>query len=210
MSIDEILAFWFGNETDDALVAEEKAGLWWGKDAKMDEEIRARFEDLITKAVSGDLAGWQETSRGRLALILLTDQFPRSIYRDSAHAFAYDAQALSWCLGGLERAMDRGLRPVQRVFFYLPLEHAESLECQERSVELFRRLLEEVGDRRTTAAAGSRFTAPPSVFCEFLDFAVRHRDIIARFGRFPHRNKILGRASTPEELAFLDQPGSSF
>jgi len=131
-------------------------------------------------------------------LILLTDQFPRNMYRDSPQAFAYDAKALAWCLEGLKQQFDRHLRPIERVFFYLPLEHAESLEHQERSVEKFRELLDEADERRK------------NVFAEYLDLAVRHRNIIARFGRFPHRNRILGRESTGEELAFLKEPGSSF
>jgi uncharacterized protein (DUF924 family) len=129
---------------------------------------------------------------------LLTDQFPRNIYRESARAFAFDAKALAWCLGGIISGLHLGLRPIERVFFYFPLEHAESLEYQEQSVGLFRDLLATVPlDQK-------------SVFENFLDFAVCHRDIIARFGRFPHRNKIIGRPSTPEEAAFLEEQGSSF
>jgi uncharacterized protein (DUF924 family) len=204
MSAEEILAFWFGTEADDALVAREKAELWWGKNNQFDQEIRTRFAGLLEKGARGELAAWEASPDGQLALILLTDQFPRCIYRDSPKAFTFDAKALSWCRHGLARGVDRSLRPIERVFFYLPLEHCEAIDCQERSVELFRRLLEEV---RTTRATDS---AAAEVFAEFLDFAVRHRDIIARFGRFPHRNKILGRDSTPEEVAFLETPGSSF
>lgn len=131
-------------------------------------------------------------------MILLTDQFPRSIYRDSPRAFAYDAKALAWSLDGVQERVDLKLRSIERVFFYLPLEHAESLQYQEQSVKHFRELLDEVGPDLKP------------IFQSYLDYAVRHRDIIARFGRFPHRNKILGRKSTPEELAFLALPGSSF
>lgn len=204
MNAEEILAFWFGTQADDALVAQAKAALWWGKNDQSDQEIRARFAELVEKAASGELAHWESTPRGRVALILLTDQFPRCIYRDSPRAFAYDAQALACCLRGLESGHDRSLRPIERVFFYLPLEHSENIECQERSVELFRRLLEGVTAARPSDSAAAK------IFEEFLDFAVRHRDIIARFGRFPHRNIILGRESTAEEAAFLNQPGSSF
>ena len=196
--VDELLTFWFGSSTDAAAVAKEKSSLWWSKNPAIDAEIRQRFERLIGRAAAGELHEWQTSPRGRLALILLTDQFPRNIYRDSPDAFAYDPKALSWCLGGIEQALDLKLRPIERVFFYLPLEHAESLECQDRSVEQFRELLD--------AADAAR----KDVFKEYFDFAVRHRDIIARFGRFPHRNKILGRPSTSEELVFLNEPGSSF
>jgi uncharacterized protein (DUF924 family) len=198
MVIDELLTFWFGSSTDDAAVAKEKTSLWWSKNPAIDTEIRQRFENLICRAAAGELHEWQTNPRGRLALILLTDQFPRNIYRDSPDAFAYDSKALSWCLDGIGHGLDLKLRPIERVFFYLPLEHAESLECQDRSVDKFRELLDAADVARN------------NVFKEYFDFAVRHREIIARFGRFPHRNKILGRPSTPEELAFLEEPGSSF
>lgn len=198
MEIDEILTFWFGSSLDDAKVAGEKSALWWSKNPNTDLEIVRRFGHLLDRAGMGELSEWQANPRGRLALILLTDQFPRNIYRDSPQAFAYDAKALAWCLDGLEQQLDRHLRPIERVFFYLPLEHAESLEHQERSVEKFRELRDEADEGRKNA------------FAEYLDFAVRHRNIIACFGRFPHRNNALGRESTAEELAFLKEPGSSF
>ena len=198
MAIETILEFWFGEDTDDSVVAKNKSALWWSKNPDVDAEMRQRFESFVHRAAAGELSDWQSNPRGRLALILLTDQFPRSIYRDSPNAFAYDAKALGWCIDGIDQGMDLQLRPIERVFFYLPLEHAESLEHQDRSVKQFRRLLDEVGAGQT------------KVFEEYLDFAVRHRDIIARFGRFPHRNKILGREPTSDELAFLATPGSSF
>jgi uncharacterized protein (DUF924 family) len=198
MIADEILTFWFGSNPADIMVINEKSALWWSKNPETDLEIARRFGDLINSAAVGQLSAWEATPRGRLALILLTDQFPRNVYRNSPQAFAYDAKALSWCLDGLQQGGDRELRLIERVFFYLPLEHAESLACQDRSVEKFRELLDQVD-------AGSKQT-----FMEYLDFAVRHRDIIARFGRFPHRNDVLARDSTAEELAFLKEPGSSF
>ena len=198
MTVEEILAFWFGNEADDAVLAQQKAALWWSKNSKTDADIRARFQNMLEKAAEGELSEWQTTPRGRLALILLTDQFPRCIYRETARAFAYDPCALKWCLYGLDKELDLSLRLIERVFFYLPLEHAERLDYQERSVRLFQRLLEEAGANQK------------SVFQEFFDFAVRHREIILRFGRFPHRNRILGRESTRDEMAFLSEPGSSF
>lgn len=198
MKIDTICDFWFGTDPDDAVVAKEQATLWWSKSKKSDDEIRSRFEDQVRVAAQGELDLWATTARGRLALIILLDQFPRSIYRETAQAFAYDEKALGLSLEGLDLGMDRQLRPIQRVFFYLPLEHSECLAHQERSVECFSGLV-------TTVPAEQK-----STFEEYLTFAVRHRDIIARFGRFPHRNKILGRVSTAEESVFLAEAGSPF
>ena len=198
MTIETILDFWFGTNPDDGVVVKEKSALWWSKSPEIDGEIRRRFESAVIRAAAGELSDWQSNPRGRLALILVTDQFPRNIFRGSPRAFAQDSKALAWSLDGIDQGLDMKLRPIERVFFYLPLEHSEALEHQEQSVRQFRELVNAVGaDRR-------------DVFVEYRDFAVRHRDIIARFGRFPHRNKILGRESTPEELAFLAEPGSSF
>ena len=195
---ESILEYWFGSNLDDAKVAAHKSSLWWSQNSVVDDEIRQRFAPSLLTAASRELNHWASEPNGALALILLTDQFPRNIYRDSAKAFAFDSDALTWCLEGINARLDRALRPIQRVFFYLPLEHAESLEQQEKSVSRFRELFD-------SATAEQK-----SAFESFLDFAVRHRDIIVRFGRFPHRNKILGRPSTTEELAFLAEPGSSF
>jgi uncharacterized protein (DUF924 family) len=191
--------YWFGTNLEDAAVtAREKARLWWSKDAEVDNEIRRRFESWVIKAGSGEFDNWASNPQDRLALILLTDQFPRSIYRDSAKAFAFDTKALSLAHTGIDAGFDAALRPLEKVFFYLPLEHSEALADQQRSVSLFQKLVDEAGPNQKPT------------FAEYLDFAVRHRDIISRFGRFPHRNKALGRNSTPEELSFLQQPGSGF
>ena len=194
-----IREYWFGTALEDAAVtARERARLWWSKSRELDNETRRRFESCVIKAGSGELEHWASNPQDRLALILLTDQFPRSIYRDSARAFAFDTKALSLARDGVGASFDVSLRPLERVFFYLPLEHSESLADQQRSVSLFQKLADEVSqDHKPT-------------FTEYLDFAVRHRDIISRFGRFPHRNEALGRISTPEELSFLRQPGSGF
>lgn len=198
MNIESILDFWFGANPDDAVVAKEQAKLWWSKNHEIDDEMRWRFEDAVRSATTGKLNEWLSTARGRLALIILTDQFPRNMYRDTARAFSYDSKALTWCLDGVDGRIDRELRPIERAFFYLPLEHAESREHQAKSVECFTELVASVPmEQRST-------------FEEYLDFAMRHRDIIDRFGRFPHRNNILGRESTAEELAFLTEPESGF
>jgi uncharacterized protein (DUF924 family) len=195
---DTILAFWFGNNPDDPSTAQTQAQLWWQKDVQVDAQIEFRFGSDVTKAVNRELDDWLATPRGRLALILLTDQFPRNIYRQTPQAFAGDPLARSWCAEGIQTGFDQQLRPIERVFFYLPLEHSESLADQNRSVLLFQSL------------AASVEPAYRSTFEYFLDFAIRHRDIIARFGRFPHRNSILGRNSSPAEIAFLNEPNSSF
>ncbi len=194
----DVLDYWFGDEPDDGRLANQRAALWWSKSDATDADIRQRFEPLVQAAGAGDLDHWAATARGRLALILLMDQFTRNIYRDTPYAFSLDAPALEHARTGVGQGQDRALRPVERVFLYMPLEHAEDPVMQERCVVLFRALRGEV---------------PPAhqgAFDVFLDFAIRHRDVIARFGRFPHRNAILGRESTAEELAFLEQPGSSF
>ncbi|MBD8526266.1 DUF924 family protein [Pseudomarimonas arenosa] len=197
-AIEQILNYWFGDHADDVTIAKSQASLWWGKNAEVDADIGQRFGALVPDAEAGRLSDWQTSPRGLLALILLTDQFPRNVYRDQAMAFHFDPVARWFCLEGLMHGVDRRLRPIQRAFFYLPLEHAEDLALQNRSVELFEALVSEV-----PAAAQSTFKG-------YLDFARQHQRIIQRFGRFPHRNAVLGRASTEQELDFLQQPGSSF
>jgi uncharacterized protein (DUF924 family) len=195
---DELLDFWFGTETDDAAVATAQAELWWGHGAETDESLQARFGTAASSAAAGILDHWTGSPRGRLALILLLDQLPRAIHRGTPAAFAQDLDARRVADQGLESGADKLLRPIERLFFYLPFEHSEDLEDQDRSIALYRDLAAEV-------AAEHKET-----FAEFVDYAVRHREVIARFGRFPHRNAILGRESTPEETAFLEQPGSGF
>ena len=153
---------------------------------------------MTAAAAAEQLNDWALTAPGRLALILLTDQFPRNMYRDTPRAFGFDSQARDWCKQGLEQAMHLPLRPIQRVFFFLPLEHSESPSDQTHCVQLFETLVAEV-------SVGQQET-----FKFYLEFAQRHRAIIDRLGRFPHRNHILQRASTTAELEFLQQPGSGF
>jgi len=195
---DTVLDFWFGSAGGDTAIAQAQQKLWWSKNENVDADIRGRFGDLVETAASGKLDRWAQDAHGRLALILLFDQFPRNMYRDTARAFAYDPLACKLALAGIAVDADRTLRAIERVFFYLPLEHAESPELQERCVALFIALAAGVSDtdRKT--------------FTGYVDYAVRHRDVIHRFGRFPHRNQILGRVSISEETAFLKQPGSSF
>ncbi len=194
----DVLDFWFGTGSDNSLIAQTQRKLWWSKDAEVDAGMRRRFGALVDTAAAGSHKDWAATPRGGLALILLFDQFTRNIHRDTPQAFACDAQALQLALDLINTNVDRKLRRIERVFCYLPLEHSESIDMQNRSVELFSALVVETPEYERDTFTG------------YADYAVRHRDIIARFGRFPHRNRILGRDSTPEELEFLQQPGSSF
>ena len=194
-----LLDFWFGDDSADAPRAARQAPLWWGKSSETDALLTHRFGELAEGAAEGELAHWAEVPVGRLALILLLDQLPRNIHRAAPAAFAQDAKARDLCLRGLSLGADKALSPLARVFFYLPLEHAESREQQARSVALFEALATE------QAGGPARET-----FEGFADFARRHQVIVQRFGRFPHRNAILGRTSTPEEAEFLRQPGSGF
>ena len=194
-----LLDLWFGDEADDVLRATRQAPLWWGKSSETDALLASRFGELAEAAAKGSLAHWADAPSGRLALILLLDQLPRNIHRGTPAAFAQDPLARDLCLKGLSIGADKSLSPLERVFFYLPLEHAESREQQVRSVSLFEAL-----------AAEQAGTPAQATFAGFADFARRHQVIIERFGRFPHRNDILGRTSTPEEAAFLQQPGSGF
>lgn len=193
-----IHTFWFGESDDDSVVAQENNRLWWAKNSQTDLTIAKRFSFCTAAAASGQLDEWSETAQGQLSLILLLDQFPRNMYRGLPKSFSFDAHALRWSLQGLIDGVDQQLRPIERAFFYLPLEHAELLQHQEHAVQLFEKLVADVPSLHK------------EVFTGFLQFAKRHRDVIARFGRFPHRNAILERACTDEERVFLKMPGSSF
>lgn len=194
-----LLDWWFGAEPATAsAVAAARQGLWFGKRDSQDEEARERFAALVAQALAGELRDWQATAQGWLANLILLDQLPRMIFRDTPRAFAGDAQARALLQLGLEQGLDRRLTAIERVFAYIVFEHAEDLALQERAVALFRELHDE-------AAADEQ-----ALFAGFLDFAERHRRVIARFGRFPHRNAILARATSDAEQAFLREPGSRF
>ena len=195
---ESVLAFWFGSPGPSVEVAGRQRTLWFGKSQANDRVVVERFAATLAAATAGELDHWAHTPRGRLALVIVLDQFPHHIFRDRPQAFATDPQALAQCLAALAADDDRHLTPIERVFLYLPLEHAESLAMQERAVSLYAQLAHGV-------AADEQ-----ALFNGFLDYARRHCDVVARFGRFPHRNEILGRASTPDEREFLKQPGSRF
>ncbi len=187
-----ILDFWFLPAGDSG--CNHYRAEWFRKDAAFDAVIRAQFAADITAALAGNrFAG--DDAPSRLAEILLLDQFPRNIFRDTPRAFAGDAQALALANNLVHDDHDLALPPFMRWFAYLPFEHSESLADQTRAVDLFTRLRADAHDAAFDAA---------------LDYALRHRAVIARFGRFPHRNAILGRTSTDEEVEFLRQPGASF
>jgi uncharacterized protein (DUF924 family) len=180
----EVIRFWFASADRDKR--------WFEKNAAFDDQVRARFLALYGEGAAGKLAHWRSEPGDCLALIVLLDQFPRNMFRGTARAFATDALALDIAKHAVAQGYDRAMRPLERMFVYLPFEHAESLAEQDRGCEL---------------------SMPLTAFPETADvyrYATLHRDIIRRFGRFPHRNAILGRASTPEEIEFLKGPGSSF
>ena len=186
----EVLDFWFGPAGSGEYGRARAA--WFSKDPDFDARILGRFLDLHERAAAGQCNAWRDGPDSSLALAVVLDQFPRNMFRGTPRAFATDGSALELARLAVSRGFDRGLLPVQRWFLYLPFEHSENLADQDRSVELFESL------------RGDPESASP------IDYAHRHRDVILRFGRFPHRNAILGRSSTPEELEFLRQPGSSF
>jgi len=195
---EEVLEFWFGDALDCPEAAASRGKLWFGRNDTFDEEIRKRFSDLPERASRGEFESWKSTPRSAFALVLVLDQFPRNLYRDSARAFEFDAKAREVALGAISAGFDERLHPLEAVFLYLPLEHAEDLELQNRSVKLFEKLRQRAQE------------SMQNQFNEFADYAGRHRDIIRRFGRFPHRNALLGRESASDELKYLASGGEVF
>lgn len=196
-SVEQVLLFWFGELDADGCVDPAKKALWFdGKRA--DPLIKAQFSEAVMAAVSGELDSWASSPSGRLALIIVLDQFTRNLYRGQAEAFSGDARARRLVCDGLALGDDRALPIVMRGFFYLPLEHAENLADQEQCISLMTAMLED---------------APPPLVehCQgTLHWARDHRDIIARFGRFPHRNETLGRTATPQEIQWLGDGGKRY
>ncbi|MBE9096622.1 DUF924 family protein [Tychonema sp. LEGE 07203] len=188
--MNEILDFWFGRSNSPEFGKAQKK--WFEKNADFDAQVRSNFLSQYELAASGKLDYWQDSPENCLALILLLDQFPRNMFRETPKAFATDSKALTVAQHAVDNNFDRELLQVQKWFIYLPFEHSENLEHQQKSVELFRQLSGE----------------PESE--SVIEYAIRHFKIIERFGRFPHRNQILGRETTPEEAEFLKQPGSRF
>ncbi|HMN20378.1 MAG TPA: DUF924 family protein [Ottowia sp.] len=194
----DVLRFWLGAHPLDTAAMQRVQGQWFQKDEAFDAALRERFGATLAQARTGRLASWAHDAEGWLALLIVLDQFPRNIHRGTPASFASDAQALALALDGIARGQDQALPPMARIFCYLPLEHAEDAAMQARAVALVQALRDDPQ------------AEPRAFFDNTLDFARRHQEVIVRFGRFPHRNAILGRASTAEELAYLAQPGAGF
>ncbi|MSP97489.1 MAG: DUF924 domain-containing protein [Betaproteobacteria bacterium] len=190
MDFSEVLDFWFGAPS--ARQRGRQRVEWFRKNALFDEEIRRRFLGEHEAALAGLRGSWEATPHAALALVIMLDQFPRNLFRGSPNSFAADSAALGVARRMVERGFDRLLRPIERCFVYLPFEHCETLAAQRRSLALFE------GLRFSSDCGGN------------IDYAYRHYDVIARFGRFPHRNSVLGRPSTSEEIEYIKQPGSGF
>ena len=186
----QILDFWFG-KPDEADYGKSRK-VWFTKKPEFDQEVRSRFVIDYQQAAAGHLDDWKASPLGCLALIILLDQFPRNMFRGQPQAFATDPQSLAYAHHTVTQGFDKELLPIQRCFVYLPFEHSENLAHQRQAIELFSTLKD-----YPECASG-------------VDYAHRHLKVIERFGRFPHRNEILGRETTPEEAEFLKQPGSSF
>ena len=196
--IDAILSFWFKEQALSAPQIDQRMDTWFGANAAFDHQIQTEFSVDIDNASAGQLNHWATDPRGRLALILLIDQFRRNVYRNTAQAFEMDKIALKLCVEGAMEKTDASLAPIERVFFYMPLQHSESAKVQAKACELFNKLAE---------AVSPTFQ---ETFNTVAQFAELHRDIIDQFGRFPHRNKILGRKNTPEEDEYLTVDGPDF
>ncbi len=175
----DILNFWF---------EEIEQSLWWAKDEQFDQLIIERFSEVHTQAIHCELFEWRKIAEGRLAEIIVLDQFSRNMFRSSPLSFAYDSLALALSQEAILVGADKELSPIQRSFLYLPFMHSESLKIHEIAMGLYKK----------------------NGISSNLDFEIKHQEIIKKFGRYPHRNKILGRMSTEKEIEFLEQPGSGF
>ena len=195
---DSVLSFWFEDAAKSPEALRRRGAVWFRSDPAFDGECTTRFAAMLEDAARGALVDWAGTPHGRLALVILLDQMPRNIHRGSPAAFMRDTQAAAHCIAGIESGQDRLLDPVERTFLYMPLQHAEDLDLQRQSVEQFESLAAEAGD------------AWRDNFAENVLYAREHHDIIERFGRFPHRNRILGRESTAEELSYLADGAPTF
>ncbi len=197
-AFETVLEYWFGPLYGEHDFPKDRKQLWWMGGEAIDAEIRERFGGLVEEALAGGLSNWGETARGRLALIILLDQFARNLGRGTPAAFAGDQRALSLCLEGIDRGQDKELRLIERSFFYMPMVHAEDARVAHRCLDVFGQLSDEI------ASCGVEDHP------DFLSHAQMHADIVQRFGRYPHRNEILSRKPTPEEEAFLEEGGPTF
>jgi uncharacterized protein (DUF924 family) len=206
MEAQTVLDYWFGEDVTDGSVpprsaqeiAKQQSKFWWSKNTTIDTDIHQRFEPVLKALLTGNYRSWFSTPQGRLAAIIVLDQFSRNMYRENAQAFTQDSLALSWTLEGIRQGDDKKLTPLQRVFFYLPLEHCEQLNMQNLAIEKFSQLVADAPTSFSELANG------------FLNYAHQHQEVIARFGRFPHRNALLNRISSAQEDEYLAQPEAGF
>ncbi|HKI73398.1 MAG TPA: DUF924 family protein [Pseudomonadales bacterium] len=189
---DDIIEFWIGPAATDPEESSARARLWYQSTPESDEDLRHRFGDLLNQAEQGELEHWRETANGTLALVILMDQFSRNLYRGTAQAFSNDDHVAAVAEQAVDTGLDQQMSWIGRAFLYHPFEHSERIDRQERSVELFSKLVEDApGDWKKHLEG-------------FAEYAAEHRNVVKQFGRFPHRNAVLGRESTPEEIAYLD------
>ncbi len=190
--VNEILKYWFGRVENTVLPTQNRVRIWFGANPETDAEIRKNFLHDLEMAITREYDFWEGSSRGDLALIIILDQFSRNIYRKTPMAYAQDQQALDVCVRGIERQNDHELSLIERAFFYMPLMHAENKEMQSTSVRAFKMLVD------------LSFPEARPTYESFFEYALRHYEVVDKFGRFPHRNAILGRNSTTEEERFLE------
>jgi len=193
-----LLDWWFGSSDAPTQAARDKGKLWFGKKKSQDTDAQNRFGGLVEQALNGGLSEWTATPQGWLALVLLLDQLPRMIYRDTPKAYSGDKRAQEQVQHGLRLERDLALTPLQRTFIYLVLEHTETPAAQDEAIKRFTALLDLLP------------STDREYFTQTLDYARKHQVVVKRFGRFPHRNAVLGRESTAEEVEFLKRPGSRF
>lgn len=188
---EEILHFWFGRIEETVLPSQNRSRIWFNGGAEVDREIKTKFGEDLDKAILGEYQHWESSPRGALALIILLDQFSRNIHRGMPMAFTQDQKALDVCVRGVERQFDHEISLIERAFFYMPFMHSESLDMQTTSLRAFKMLVD------------LSFPEGRPMFENFFDFAMQHYEIVEKYGRFPHRNAILGRENTDAEAHFL-------
>lgn len=195
---EDVLRFWFGELDAQGMASEAISRRWWTRDDAFDLRVRGEFGETFQAAMDGRHEAWRDEPRSLLAYVIVLDQFSRNMFRNDPRAFSADPRALEAARVGVDAGLDRMLVGVARMFLYMPFEHSEDLRMQDRSVALF-------------TAFRDESTGPLREQLDyFRTFAIRHRDVVARWGRFPHRNAVLGRTTSEEEREFLSQPGSSF
>jgi len=195
---DDVLEFWLADAPESPEAARARSDFWFGNNPETDSQIWQLFEDVINDAASGVYADWAETAFGRLALIILLDQFPRNIYRGTSEVYRYDSIALSLAGQGVTVGQLAGLSVPEQAFFLMPYQHSEDISVQRAGVQLMKAMVDEAPEEWKPIASG------------YHEFAVRHHDIVAAYGRFPHRNSLLGRSSTDAEAEFLAEGGDTF